>query len=91
MPATSIQELSKLIFDEQDVLTRDEDLRVRLTNIDKAIALRSSKENKTSVILKTKSGLIKMDTGILSHDSNSVYTDGGYKIPLQCIYSVDFY
>lgn len=91
IPASSLQDFTKLVFDEKDVLTLDEDIRVRFTNFDKAIALGNSKTYKTAIIVKTTTGLSKIETEIVSHDAENVYTSNKLKIPVKCIYSVDFY
>ena len=84
-------ELLNLNFSENDVLILPEDKRVRLTNIDKAIALHKSKLYKTAIIIKTSNGLTKIETGIVSFANGFLFTTNRFKIPIQVVYSVDFY
>jgi hypothetical protein len=92
LPSSSVDDLKKMSFDSSDVLTQSEDLRVRQTNIEKAIALKSSTFLSTALILKTQEGsLYKFETKVTGMDSQGVYTSNGIKVPLVCIYSIDFY
>lgn len=90
LPVTSKDELSKVTFNNNDVLTRPEDIRVRRTNLDKAISLGRSEKYKTSIVLKSDDNLFRIETNVLSIQSDSILTSDGLTIPLICIYSVDF-
>ncbi|OYU97761.1 MAG: hypothetical protein CFE21_05585 [Bacteroidetes bacterium B1(2017)] len=90
LPISSNEVLQKLSFSEADVLTKMEDIRVRGTNIDKGIALGKSKLLKTHIIIKSGDELFKVESQINAIDANYVYTQTGLKIPIVCIYSVDF-
>lgn len=92
LASTSIEELKKISFPDVDVLTQSDDLRVRLTNIEKAIALKASVLSKTALILKASDGqLLKFEVPISGFDGLNVYTETGLKVPLVCVYSIDFY
>lgn len=88
---TPAETLTGLIFEDTDVLTRDEDKRVRSANIDKAIALANSSENTTTIIIKSQTGLHKIKAIVTGHSNGYVYTADSLKIPVKIIYSVDFY
>jgi hypothetical protein len=90
LPVSSKEDLAKVQFDALDVLSRPEDIRVRRTNLDKAIVLGRSERIKTSVILKSADNLYRLETNILSITADSAITSNGLQIPLRCIYSVDF-
>jgi hypothetical protein len=92
LASASVEELKKISFPDVDVLIQSEDLRVRLTNIEKAIALNTSELSTTALILKASDGqLLKLETQVSGFDGLSVFTKEGLKIPLVCIYSIDFY
>jgi hypothetical protein len=89
---SSIEVLRNISFPDSDVLVQAEDVRVRLTNIEKSIALKSSDFLKTALILKAADeSLVKFETQITGFDGTSVFTLDGLKVPLVCIYSIDFY
>lgn len=90
LPVTSKEDLSKITFESGDVLSRPEDIRVRRTNLDKAISLGRSEKYKTSIVLKSGENLYRIETNVVSIQSDSVNTSNGLTIPLYCIYSVDF-
>jgi hypothetical protein len=90
LPAISKEEIANIQFEDTDVLTRPEDIRVRRTNLDKAISLARSEKVKTSIILKSGEHLYRLETNILSIQSEFTLTSNGLQIPLRCIYSVDF-
>jgi len=91
LPTSKVDDIQKLDISDQDVLSDIEDIRVRRTNADKAIALGSSKLYKTSIVIKSKETLYRVDTEILAIRDEMVYTKAGMQIPLKCIYSVDFH
>jgi hypothetical protein len=90
LPAISKDEIAKIQFEEMDVLSRPEDIRVRRTNLDKAIALGRSEKIKTSIILKAGDNLYRLETNVVSIQADSMTSSNGLNIPLRCIYSVDF-
>jgi len=90
LPAISKDEIAKIQFEEMDVLNRPEDIRVRRTNLDKAIALGRSEKIKTSIILKAGDNLYRLETNVVSIQADSMTSSNGLNIPLRCIYSVDF-
>jgi hypothetical protein len=63
---------------------------VRRTNIDKGIALGKSEKYSTYIILKSGNQLYKLKTAITGIIGADVFTKVGLKIPINCIYSVDF-
>ncbi|MBC7382695.1 MAG: hypothetical protein H7296_06820 [Bacteroidia bacterium] len=91
LPTTPVEDLTTLMFENTDVLTHDDDVRVRNANIDKAIALANSLENTTTIIIKSTSGLHKIKVIVTGHNNGYVYTIDHLKIPVKIIYSVDFY
>ncbi len=88
--AKNNQEIAQLNFEEGDVLFLAEDIRVRKTNIDKANALGKSTKYKTAIIIKTQEGLSKIESPVIGHDDDFVFTKSELKIPVKCIYSIDF-
>jgi hypothetical protein len=91
IPISTNEEISKLQFDSEDVLIREEDIRVRRTNLDKAISLARSEKFSTSIIVKAAQNLFRIESTVLSIDNGFVVTKSGLKIPLNCIYSADFH
>jgi hypothetical protein len=90
LPISSKEELTSAQFSDSDVLDRPEDIRVRGTNIDKAIALGKSKKALTCIILKAGNKLFKIESIVIGLDKNFAFLKNGMKIPLLAIYSVDF-
>jgi threonyl-tRNA synthetase len=90
LPEITKEELVKLQFSDGDVLNEVEDIRVRRTNIDKAIAMANSDKYKTFIILKAGNALYKIEAKVLSIRDNLVSTKEGIKIPINFIFSVDF-
>jgi hypothetical protein len=91
LPISKVEDIQKLDISDQDVLNDIEDIRVRRTNADKAIALGSSKQYTTSIVIKSKENLFRLDTDVIAIRDEMVYTKAGILIPLKCIYSVDFH
>ncbi len=91
IPISSNEEISKIQFGSEDVLIRDEDIRVRRTNLDKAISLARSEKFSTSIIVKAEQNLFRIESTILGIENGFVHTKSGLKIPLNCIYSADFH
>ena len=92
LPASEVSQLKLLSFSATDVLTHPEDIRVRRTNLDKALSLNSSELLSTAIILKSADGkLYKLDAKVTSFDGHQINTNKGIAIPLVCIYSIDFY
>lgn len=83
--------LKNIQLADEDVLTRVEDKRVRLTNLSKAISLSKSKKFNTFLTIKDVTGqLHKYNINITGYDLDFVYTDNGYQIPIKAIFSIDF-
>ncbi len=91
IPISNKEELTNVQFDTKDVLEREEDVRVRGTNLDKAISLARSEKFKTNIILKSKEKLFRIESPILSIENGFVLTKSGLKIPVSCIISADFH
>lgn len=91
IPIISKEEITKIQFNSVDVLERDEDIRVRRTNLDKAISLSRSDKFTTNIIVKSNQQLFRMETAILSIDNGLVRTKNGLQIPVSCIVSADFH
>jgi len=90
LPVSSMEELTSAQFSDTDVLDRPEDIRVRGTNIDKAIALGKGKKTFTCIILKAGSKLFKIESIVIGLDKNFAFLKNGMKVPVMAIYSVDF-
>jgi hypothetical protein len=91
IPISTNEEISRIQFGSEDVLIREEDIRVRRTNLDKAISLARSEKFSTSIIVKAAQDLFRIESPVLSIEKGFVYTKNGLKIPLTCIYSADFH
>jgi hypothetical protein len=76
------------IFD-YDVLTREEDKRVRRVALDKAATLSKVSGRKANIVLKTPSGYKRIQTLVQGVDATSAWIDNGIVIPLMAIYAVD--
>ncbi|MFN4082369.1 MAG: hypothetical protein ACK4K9_01935 [Bacteroidia bacterium] len=91
IPTESDDILKNITLSDNDVLTRPEDQRVRLTNLSKAISLAKSKKVKTFITIKDNNGqLHKFNLNISGFNTQNAITNKGYQIPLKCIFSVDF-
>ena len=76
------------IFD-YDVLTREEDKRVRRVALDKAATLSKVSGRKANIVLKTPAGYKRIQTLVQGVDATSAWLDNGIVIPLMAIYAVD--
>ncbi|MDZ4667587.1 MAG: hypothetical protein SGJ00_06860 [bacterium] len=91
IPASSKEEIFKIQFHSNDVLVREEDIRVRRTNLDKAMVLGRDEKFITAIILKSGQQLYRVEDIVESIKDEYIYTKNGLKIPIVCIYSTDFY
>jgi hypothetical protein len=91
LPVSTPAQISGLAYNDEDVLDRPEDVRVRGNNLAKAISLAKSNNLTTAIIIKTKDGLYKVTDKVLANQGGFVYTAGKLRIPLRAVYSVDFY
>ena len=91
LPKSTIEDLSKVQFSDQEVLFREEDIRVKNTNLDKAIALANSDLYHTSIVLKSGDDFYKIETKVLHLANGLVQCSNGMQIPTKCVYAVGFY
>ena len=86
------QDLKKLQFSDQDVLTKEEDLRTRSANLDKAGVFATHPKIKVFITLKDINGnLHKIQAVVFKHENDMVVLKSGLGIPVKVIYSVDFF
>lgn len=71
-----------------EVLTREEDQRVRRVNLDKANTLGNANRT-THLILDTPSGYKKITAKVIGVDENNVWLEDRTLIPIKSIYAVD--
>lgn len=91
LPFTSKEDLSMVNFSNSEVLLREEDIRVKRTNLDKAIALGSSDIYNTCLVLKSGEDLYKIETNVNHLTDGVALCSNGMQIPITCVYAVAFY
>ncbi len=85
-------DLKKLQFSDSDVLIKEEDLRTRSTNLDKAGVFSTHPKIKVFITLKDINGdLFKFQAFVYNHENEIVILKSGLRIPVKTIYSVDFF
>lgn len=82
-------DLNSIIPLSADDMMSIEDMRVRLSNISKAITLGNNNDFHTDVVINTTKGLVALHTKVLSIEGETVLVKEGYGIPISCIYSLD--
>jgi hypothetical protein len=86
------QELKQLRFSDEDVLTKEEDLRTRSTNLDKAGVFTNHPKIKVFITLKDINGdLFKFQAFVYNNEDGMVVLKSGLRIPVKTIFSVDFF
>lgn len=91
LPVHSAEEMKALELGSGEVLIHAEDIRVRRTNLDKAISLARSEKYATAIVVKGTQGMYRTETTVTAVLDGFVYTGSGLKIPMERIISVDFY
>lgn len=91
LPVSGEEELKALEFGHNDVLSEVDDSRVRRTNLEKALSLARSERYKTALVVGAGDRLYRTDAAVIGLDEDFAYTSLGFKIPIRCILSVDFY
>lgn len=85
----SLNELLTLKLTNQEVYSREEDIRVRLSALDKAFTFSRSDLYKTLLVISTDAGFRAIQTKIISLNLDHIIVEGNYQIPIPCIYSVN--
>jgi hypothetical protein len=85
----SIEELAGSKLVSANSLLTIEDIRVRLTNLSKAITLGNNQTFSCDVVVNTSEGLIGSKLRLKGMDEFKVYTFEGYGIPIEAIYTID--
>ena len=82
-------QLATCVFPSEDVYHRDEDKRVRIVSLDKAITLAKHDKFRTLLVVNTRDGLKSIQTQVLSMTLQHILIDGHFQIPIQAVYSVN--
>lgn len=83
------EELASCSFPSEDIYHRDEDKRVRVVSLDKAMTLAQNEKFKTLLVIHTTEGFKALKTRVLAMNFASVTIEGNYQIPIQAVYSVN--
>jgi hypothetical protein len=89
IPAITSGELASCKFASNEVYTRMEDMRVRLTSLDKAVVMSRNESVKTLLVVNTDSGFRSIFTKVLALNRNGIIVEGNIAIPMHAVYSVN--
>ncbi len=82
-------ELESCSFPSGDVYQRDEDKRVRLLSLDKAMTLSKNEKFKTLLVIHTTEGFKSLQTQVLAMGPQGITIEGNYLIPMHAVYSAN--
>jgi hypothetical protein len=85
----SIEELAGSKLVSANPLLTVEDIRVRLTNISKALTLGNDQSFESAIVVNTPDGLIATRVKLKGMDESNVHTMQGFGIPIEAIYTID--
>lgn len=89
IPAITPAELANSTFPDKELYTRVEDMRVRLTSLDKAVVMCRSEKVKTLLVVNTNTGFRSIITKVMRLDANRIVLEGNITIPVHAVYSVN--
>ncbi|MES2560739.1 MAG: hypothetical protein V4590_13420 [Bacteroidota bacterium] len=89
IPAITQAELASCAFATTEVYTRMEDVRVRLSALDKAMVMSRNEKVKTLLVVNTAGGFRSITTKVLALNPQGVILEGNIAIPMHAIYSVN--
>ena len=81
--------LASCAFASNDVYTRAEDMRVRLTSLDKAVVMSRNEKVKTLLVINTVEGFRSIITKVLALSVTGIIVEGNVSIPMRAVYSVN--
>jgi hypothetical protein len=85
-----LQQISKMVFSEHEVLMSDRDRILRMASLLKASTLESIHPTEVILTICAKHETTKIRARIMATGDERVVLDGGFSIPIHCIYEVDF-
>ena len=88
VPGITQTDLASCTFADKEVYTRVEDLRVRLTSLDKAMVMSRSEKVKTLLVVNTTNGFRSITTKVLAVNPKTILVEGNIAIPVHAVYSV---
>lgn len=89
VPAISASELASCSFAAEEVYTRVEDMRVRLTSLDKAAVMCRNEKVKTLLVVHTTVGFRSISTKVLKVSPKNIIVEGNILIPVHAVYSAN--
>jgi hypothetical protein len=89
IPVMTQVELASCSFASHEVYTRVEDMRVRLTSLDKAMVMSRDAKMKTLLVVNTTSGFRSIITKVLALNPMGIIVEGNVSIPMHAVYSVN--
>lgn len=89
IPAITSADLASCAFASNEVYTRIEDVRVRLTGLDKALMMSRNEKVKTLLVVNTENGFRSIFTKVLALNVNGIIVEGNISIPMHAVYSVN--
>ena len=89
IPAITSIELASCTFAQNEIYTRVEDMRVRLTSLDKAVVMCRSEKVNTLLVVYTVNGFSSIKTNRLMFNPKGIIIEGNISIPMHAIYSVN--
>lgn len=85
----SLDEMNNVSFPSEDVFTRDEDKRTRITALDKAVTLSRNSKITTNLVFNTLQGYRSVQAPVLGINLSGAVIEGNHFIPMHAIYSTD--
>jgi hypothetical protein len=85
-----LNHISKMVFSEHEVLKSDRERILRMASLLKASTLESIHPTEVVLTLGAKHETAKIRARIMATGDERVVLDGGFSIPIHCIYTVEF-
>lgn len=79
------EKVSELKFPEREVLVSNDDIRVRMMDLDRALKLGNLEHGKIKIVFEDTSGIKQVETTIWGVTDKRVILKHGVLIPIHCI------
>lgn len=82
------ENISGLKFPEHDVLTSKDDIKIRTSNLERALKLGNLEHNKIKIIFEDSTGLKQVETTVWGVTDKRVILKQGVVIPIHRVYEI---
>lgn len=83
------ENISELKFPDMDVLTSKDEVKMRFTNLERALKLGNLEHNKIKIIFEDSEGIKQVNTTVWGVTDKRVILKQGVVIPIQRIHEVN--